>query len=86
MIILMGVRRFLEIADKIAENRNGLTPFAVIQNGTVENETCVTGLLKDAGSLVDQIDITQPGIIVVGEVVAEHPSFFEEEIQRALYY
>ena len=86
MIILMGVRRFLEIAGKIEEHRNGLTPFAVIQNGTVENETCITGLLKDAGSLVNQIDITQPGIIVVGEVVTEHPSFFEEEIQRALHY
>ncbi|MDL5512253.1 uroporphyrinogen-III C-methyltransferase [Arenibacter sp. M-2] len=84
MVILMGVRRFLEIADKIVQHRNGLTPFAIIQNGTIENESCITGLLKDASLLVDQIDITQPGIIVVGEVVAEHPSFFEEEIQRAL--
>jgi len=86
MIILMGIRRFLEITHKISQFRNETTPFAIIQNGTTENETCVTGILKDTGSLAGQIDITQPGIIVVGEVVTEHPAFFEEEIQRALNY
>ena len=35
---------------------------------------------------MNQIDASQPVIIVVGEVVAEHPSFFEEEIQRVLNY
>jgi uroporphyrin-III C-methyltransferase len=86
MVILMGIRRFLEIANEVVQYRNGLTPFAIIQNGTTKNETCITGLLKDADTLVGQIDITQPGIIVVGEVVAEQPAFFEEEIQRVLNY
>ena len=86
MIILMGIRRFLEISKKIYQYRNGLTPFAIIQNGTTINESCVTGILKDAQSVVDKIDISQPGIIVIGEVVAEHPAFFEEEIQRVLNY
>ncbi|MCM4153110.1 uroporphyrinogen-III C-methyltransferase [Arenibacter sp. N53] len=86
MIILMGIRRFQEIANKVSQFRNGMTPFAIIQNGTTINETCVTGILKDADSIVNQIDASQPGIIVVGEVVAEHPSFFEEEIQRVLNY
>ena len=86
MIILMGIRRFLEILKKISQYRNGSTPFAIIQNGTTINESCVTGILKDAQSVVDKIDISQPGIIVIGEVVAEHPAFFEEEIQRVLNY
>ncbi len=86
MIILMGIRRFQEIAHKVSQFRNGLTPFAIIQNGTTKNESCVTGILNDADSVVNQIDATQPGIIVVGDVVAEHPSFFEEEIQRVLNF
>ncbi|MBC8768534.1 uroporphyrinogen-III C-methyltransferase [Arenibacter sp. BSSL-BM3] len=86
MIILMGIRRFQEIAHKISQFRNVSTPFAIIQNGTTRNESCITGILNDADSIVNQIDATQPGIIVVGEVVAEHPSFFEEEIQRVLNY
>ena len=86
MIILMGIRRFQEIAHKISQFRNVSTPFSIIQNGTTRNESCVTGILNDADSIVNQIDATQPGIIVVGEVVAEHPSFFEEEIQRVLNY
>lgn len=86
MIILMGIRRFLEIANKVVQLKNGLTPFAIIQNGTTKNESCVIGILKDAQSVVDKIDTSQPGIIVIGEVVTEHPSFFEEEIQRVLNY
>tara|TARA_R110000868_G_scaffold29420_2_gene109323 strand:- start:9653 stop:10420 length:768 start_codon:yes stop_codon:yes gene_type:complete len=86
MIILMGIRRFLEIAKKVSQYRNGSTPFAIIQNGTTINESCVTGILKDAHTVVDKIDVSQPSIIVIGEVVAEHPAFFEEEIQRVLNY
>ncbi|MCK0145412.1 uroporphyrinogen-III C-methyltransferase [Arenibacter sp. F26102] len=86
MIILMGIRRFQEISHKVSQFRNGSTPFAIIQNGTTKNESCVTGILNDADSVVNQIDATQPGIIVVGDVVAEHPSFFEEEIQRVLNF
>lgn len=86
MIILMGIRRFLEIANKVSLDRKESTPFAIIQNGTTKNESCVTGILKDAQSVVDKIDTSQPGIIVIGEVVAEHPSFFEEEVQRVLNY
>jgi len=40
---------------------------------------CSSGNFKCVGSTVE------PGIIVIGNVVAEHPSFFEEEVQRVLH-
>ena len=84
IVILMGVRKFNEIAEEVAKYRNNLTPFAIIQNGTLENETCVTGMLHTRNTILHHINTTQPGIIVIGDVVAEHPSFFEEEAQRVL--
>mgnify|MGYP003671133245 CR=1 FL=1 len=84
MVILMGVRKFTEIAEEVAKYRNKLTPFAIIQNGTLEKETCVTGMLHTRNTILHHIDTRQPGIIVIGDVVAEHPSFFEEEVQRVL--
>lgn len=85
MVILMGVRKFLEIANEIGKYRGGLTPVALIQNGTLHHESCSVGNLANAESLFKSIDISQPGIIVVGHVVSEHPSFFEDEIQRVLH-
>ena len=85
MIILMGVRKIKEITNKIRQHRGGHTPMALIQNGTLENESCLTCTLNKINSIHDNIDFSQPGIIVVGDVVAEHPTFFEEEIQRVLH-
>lgn len=85
LIILMGVRKFHEIANEVAKYRNPHTPFAIIQNGTLQKETCITGTLNMSNSIQDQVNISLPGIIVIGNVVAEHPSFFEEELQRVLH-
>lgn len=84
IVILMGVRKFAEIMDCVLNYRSGLTPIALLQNGTMDNETCLTGTLNTAKVIVDEIITQDPGIIVIGDVVAEHPAFFEEEIQRVL--
>lgn len=84
LVILMGVRKFEEIAQEILKYRSKITPFAIIQNGTLDKETCVTGTLSKYKSLKGVINTKLPGIIVIGDVVAEHPSFFEEELQRVL--
>lgn len=84
MIILMGVRRFYEIMEVTQNYRSGLTPVALIQNGTLTNEKCLTGTLNTHRAIAEGIQNLDPGIIVIGDVVAEHPAFFEEEIQRVL--
>ncbi|SIS38850.1 uroporphyrinogen-III C-methyltransferase [Zobellia uliginosa] len=84
MVILMGVRKLAEISAEVSKYRGSLTPMAVIQNGTMQNESCIVGTLGGVASAISDIDTSKPGIIVIGDVVAEHPSFFEEEVQRVL--
>ncbi|MEM9001547.1 MAG: uroporphyrinogen-III C-methyltransferase [Bacteroidota bacterium] len=85
MVILMGVRKFVEITHEIKKYRGALTPIALIQNGTLKNEACIIGTLNNAAVLFERVDTSAPGIIVVGNVVSEHPSFFEDEIMRVLH-
>lgn len=84
LIILMGVRKLVEIAKEIGKYRKSYTPLAVVQNGTLPNENCITGTLNDAIHISNKMDLSRPGIIIVGDVVADHPSFFEDAIQRVV--
>ena len=84
IIILMGVRKLEVIAKEVRKYRKNCTPIALIQNGTLKKESCITGTLLGTEAMTTLIDPTLPGIIVIGDVVAEHPSFFEEELQRVL--
>lgn len=85
MVILMGVRKLMEIVKEVSRYRGSQTPIAVIQNGTMYNEQCTVATLEGIQELSNGIDVTKPGIIVIGNVVAEHPSFFEDEVQRVLH-
>lgn len=85
MVILMGVRKIKAIAEFVAHYRPGLTPMALIQNGTMANEKCIATTLNNASYSFAHVDVAQPGIIVIGDVVADHDSFYDEEIQRVLY-
>lgn len=85
MVILMGVRKLGQIVAEVGKYRGTRTPIAVIQDGTLKNESCSLATLGSIGSEVEAIDFTKAGIIVIGDVVAEHPSFFEEEVQRVLH-
>ncbi|MCL4156507.1 UNVERIFIED_CONTAM: hypothetical protein GTU68_011160 [Idotea baltica] len=85
MVILMGVRKLNAIVQEVNKYRGSSTPIAVIQNGTMVNEQCTISTLEGIRELSNTIDITKPGIIVIGNVVAEHPSFFAEEVQRVLH-
>lgn len=84
LVILMGVRKVVEIVNQIAKYRMGYTPMAIVQNGTLPNENCITGTLDDAVLMSGEIDLSCPGIIIIGDVVADHPSFFEDAIQRVV--
>jgi len=84
LIILMGLRNFSAIMNEVSKHRHKNTPFAIIQNGTLPNETIIIETVQRYENVAISIDYTSPGIIVIGDVVAEHPSFLEEEIQRVL--
>lgn len=84
LIILMGLRNFSLIMNEIIKYRHKYTPFAIIQNGTLPNENIIIETINNYKNIIDAIDYSSPGIIVIGDVVAEHPAFLEEEIQRVL--
>ncbi|WP_339835738.1 uroporphyrinogen-III C-methyltransferase [uncultured Maribacter sp.] len=85
MVILMGVRKLNQIVDEVIKYRGKMTPIALIQNGTTENERCIVATLETIKKYIEAIRMELPGIIVIGDVVADHPSFFEEEVQRVLH-
>lgn len=85
MVILMGVRKLKEIIQEVSKYRGSLAPFAVIQNGTMVQESCALGTFEDVDKVILSIDISKPGILVIGNVVAQHPAFFDEEVQRVLH-
>ena len=85
LVILMGVRKLAEIALEVRRYRPSSMPIAVIQNGTLKDESCIIGDLDSIQNKLSEVDLRKPGIIVIGHVVAEHPSFFREEVQRVLH-
>lgn len=81
----MGIRKLGEIVSEVSNYRRSTTPIAVMQNGTINKESCTMGTLGSLAKMISDVDISKPGIIVIGDVVAEHPSFFRKEVQRVLH-
>ena len=69
--VLMGMRRIEEITAAIVEGGRPLTtPAAVVQWGTRPEQRVVTGTLGDIASRVRSAGVTNPAVIIVGEVVS----------------
>jgi len=86
LVVLMGLRNFSIIMNEVKKYRHKFTPFAIIQNGTLPNEKITIDTIGNYKNVIESIDYSSPGIIVIGDVVGEHPSFLEEEIQRVLEF
>lgn len=69
VIILMAMSKLEQIMDIFAEAGKPGTPVAIIQNGTLGKEKKVIGTVKDIVFRAEHAGISNPAIIVVGEVV-----------------
>lgn len=68
--VLMGMRRIQEICAAIlAGGRSAKTPVAVVQWGAQAAQRVITGSLADIAARVEEAGLTNPAVIVVGEVV-----------------
>jgi len=85
MVILMGMRKLAAIVQEVSKYRGGTMPVAIIQNGTMKDENCIVSTLGAIKHCYSTIDLTKPGIIIIGNVVLEHSSFFEDQVQRILH-
>lgn len=75
VVVLMGLNKLKEICDLYKHFGRGHLPMAVIQNGTRPDEKSVMGQVWEIPHLVKENNIGTPAIIMLGEVVALHPSY-----------
>lgn len=71
VVILMGMSKLNEIVKVFLSENKQDTPVAIIQNGTRDNETFGFGTIDTIESVVAEKQLSNPAIIVIGEVVNE---------------
>lgn len=69
VVILMGIQKLEQIMTLFAAAGKSSTPVAVIQNGTLPEQRCVTGTVATIAADVVKARLGAPAVIVVGEVV-----------------
>lgn len=79
IVILMGVSKLKEIVELYQKEGKNNTAIALIQNGSLETEKVVTGIIDNIVNEAEKGKIGAPAVIVIGEVVKQHP-YFEKEI------
>ena len=82
VIILMAMSKLELIMDLFSKNGKSQTPVAIIQDGTTKKERMVTGQVKDIYFKAQYAGMTNPAIIIVGEVVNLHPSLTRSVFQK----
>lgn len=80
VIILMAMSKLEAIMELFQQYGKKETPVAIIQDGTTAKEKIVIGTVKDIAFRSQHAGITNPAIIIVGEVVSLHPSFLKTYI------
>ncbi|MBB6004846.1 uroporphyrinogen-III C-methyltransferase [Arcicella rosea] len=78
VVILMGMSKLAQICEVFSSHGKSETPMAVIQNGTRKNVNFAIGTVSTMTQTVKAQQISNPAVIVIGEVVSLHPSFIEK--------
>ena len=69
VVILMGMGKLAEIVEVFSSEGKQNTPVAIIQNGTTEDEKFGVGTISSICDIVKKQNLSNPAIIVIGEVV-----------------
>ena len=75
VVILMGMSKLAEIISIFEQHGKAQTPMAIIQNGTTTGEKFVLGTVQDIMQKVIDSEISNPAVMVIGEVVGLHRDF-----------
>lgn len=84
IIILMAMSKLEAIMDIFLANNKADTPVAIIQNGTTVKEKMVIGTVKNICFKAQYADLSNPSVIIVGEVVKLHSIYYNKVINRYL--
>ncbi|TXE09759.1 uroporphyrinogen-III C-methyltransferase [Seonamhaeicola algicola] len=71
IVILMGMGKLGEIVNIFSKENKQNTPIAIIQNGTRDNESVGIGTIQTIEKIVEEKQLANPAIIVIGDVVKE---------------
>ncbi|NRD23285.1 uroporphyrinogen-III C-methyltransferase [Winogradskyella litoriviva] len=71
VVILMGMGKLSEIVQIFKREGKSETAVAIIQNGTRANEKSGIGTISNIESIVKEKELSNPAIIIIGEVVNE---------------
>ncbi|MDD7886870.1 uroporphyrinogen-III C-methyltransferase [Flavivirga sp. 57AJ16] len=71
VVILMGMSKLDDIVRVFSEENKQDTPVAIIQEGTTENEKMGFGTIDTICKVVEEKELANPAIIVIGDVVKE---------------
>ncbi|WBU88163.1 uroporphyrinogen-III C-methyltransferase [Cellulophaga omnivescoria] len=69
VVILMGMGKLSEIIKLFQQQGKAETPVAIIQNGTTVNEKVGVGTISTIEKVVQENELSNPAIIVIGDVV-----------------
>lgn len=83
VIILMAMSKLAQIMDIFSGYGKANTPVAIIQDGTTDKEKMVIGTVRDICFRAEFAGISNPAIIVVGEVVNINRNNLKEMVQSA---
>lgn len=87
VVILMGMSKLSQIVSLFQKESKGETPVAIIQNGTTSQEKIGVGTIDNIQQVVAENKLSNPAIIVIGEVVKESnklKGFYEEFIAKEI--
>ncbi|OMP31536.1 uroporphyrinogen-III C-methyltransferase [Mangrovimonas sp. DI 80] len=84
VVILMGMSKLPQIMEAFQKEGKAETPVAIIQNGTTKEEKIGIGTVATICEIVEQEKLSNPAIIIVGEVVNDrvHLTSIRQEIQQ----
>lgn len=71
VVILMGMSKLQEIVEIFSKENKQDMPVAIIQEGTTENEKVGFGTISSIVKVVEEKQLANPSIIVIGDVVKE---------------
>lgn len=81
VVVLMGMGKLPEIIKLFQQENKNELPVAIIQNGTRTNEKVGIGTVDSILDIVKEKNLSNPAIIVFGEVVKHHTVFMR--VQQA---
>ena len=85
VVILMGMSKLSEIVQIFSNENKQDTAIAVIQNGTRNNENVGIGIISTIEDIVEEKQLANPAIIIIGEVVKQRAvlgSIYKEVTQE----